>query len=172
MSDRQTAYRRALELIGQLQVVRRQQPDNPDALGPKTGEFKKSVASLCSGYTVLDAPSPPIPQTESAEQSRVGPPKGPVTPSVAPSRPEDVEARRRATEEVFLPAGPAEIQAKISPQLFPLSDEQMRTVCADLERQIGELDRAMADPADTARLDQLLGQMQAYLLRLGTPRSE
>lgn len=169
--DKEIAFRRALESVEAMRIVSRQQPSNLAALKPKYNELRLSIARLCAPAGANQMPLVADPRAQLAGQAKVGAAKGPVTPSTSPSRPEDVEARRRATEEAFLTPGLIEHTAEPSPRLAHLSKDQMSAACTKLERDIGELDRTLKDSANRVEFEHALDQLRQHLVVLGaTPK--
>jgi len=168
----QKAYQHALDAAAAMQVVRRQQPSNSDALRANYTQLKTNLSKLCAPTTVRDAPQTPVPQAETAEQASIGAAQGPIKPSTEPSRSEDVEARRRATEETFLSPGLIEDPSEPALQLALLNEEQMSVACVELEDSIRDLESAIAEPEGGLVIDEALARVRARLEAMGimTPK--
>lgn len=170
--NRDSAYRDALKAVAAMQAVHRQQPSNPSALRPKYLALRTSIARLCVPAASPEPPADRMPSTpaaraETAKRARTGAAEGPVEPSTAPSSPQDIEARRRATEDTFRSAGPLEELARPAPQLAPVSEKRLSSACAGLTRRSDALDRALARRARARRIARMLARLEEELAALG-----
>jgi hypothetical protein len=99
--QRDAAYRELLKALESFEAVWRQQPDNTAALERAQRQLQDRLDALRETFAAN------APAAREAKTGALGGPSKPVAPSKAPSSPEEVEKRRKATEGgTYLP-GPA-----------------------------------------------------------------
>jgi hypothetical protein len=175
---RDQAYQKVLRTLESLEAVYRQQPGNRAALERYRQALREDVASL--RQTAPVGPAAPGKAngatTSGTGQSGVQPPEGPVTPSGIPPTPDEIEQRRKATEEkTHLPAGPfdkADGHGQGKPKsLKGVSSTWIRAQCDQAEARLAELGKLLSDPgSDLKSVHEKLTQIRTAVERISTPQ--